>query len=39
MRADGLDGAAVSWVDYEEGIAQFGDVLMPMLVDAGLRTH
>ncbi len=37
MRDDGLDGAAVSWVDYEEGIDQFADVLSPMMVDAGLR--
>jgi len=37
MRADGLDGAAVSWVDYEEGIEQFGEVLAPLMADAGLR--
>jgi alkanesulfonate monooxygenase SsuD/methylene tetrahydromethanopterin reductase-like flavin-dependent oxidoreductase (luciferase family) len=37
MRADGLDGAAVSWVDYEEGIDQFGEVIVPLMRDAGLR--
>ncbi len=37
MRDDGLDGAAVSWVDYEEGIDQFHEVLGPLMVDAGLR--
>ncbi|MFN3258683.1 MAG: LLM class flavin-dependent oxidoreductase [Ilumatobacter sp.] len=37
MRADGLDGAAVSWVDYEEGIEQYGEVLAPLLAEAGLR--
>lgn len=37
MRDDGLDGAAISWVDYEEGIEQFGEVLAPLMVEAGLR--
>jgi len=37
LRADGLDGAAVSWVDYEEGIAQFDDELRPLMEQAGLR--
>jgi dimethylsulfone monooxygenase len=37
MRADGLDGAAVSWVDYEEGIDQFGEVIAPLMCEAGLR--
>jgi len=38
MRDDGLDGAAISWVDYEEGIDQFAETLGPLMVDAGLRT-
>jgi alkanesulfonate monooxygenase SsuD/methylene tetrahydromethanopterin reductase-like flavin-dependent oxidoreductase (luciferase family) len=38
MREDGLDGAAVSWVDYHEGIAQFGETLGPLMVEAGLRS-
>jgi len=37
MRDDGLDGAAVSWVDYEEGIDQFAETLGPLMADAGLR--
>ena len=37
MRDDGLDGAAVSWVDYEEGIDQFAETLGPLMSDAGLR--
>ena len=34
----GLDGAAVSWVNYDEGIRQYQDVLLPMLRLAGLRS-
>lgn len=37
MAATGLDGMAVSWVDYEEGIAQYDEVLRPLMVQAGLR--
>lgn len=37
MRDDGLDGAAVSWVNYEEGIDQFAETLGPLMVEAGLR--
>ncbi|MEL7029755.1 MAG: LLM class flavin-dependent oxidoreductase, partial [Pseudomonadota bacterium] len=33
----GLDGVTLSWVDYDSGLAQFSDVIMPMLRDAGLR--
>ncbi|MCG8443905.1 MAG: LLM class flavin-dependent oxidoreductase, partial [Caulobacterales bacterium] len=33
----GLDGVTLSWVDYDAGIAQFTDTLLPMLRDAGLR--
>jgi len=33
----GLDGVTLSWVDYDSGLAQFADVIMPMLQDAGLR--
>lgn len=38
MAADGFDGLALSWVDYEQGIQQFNDELLPLLVAAGLRT-
>ena len=37
MCDDGLDGAAVSWVNYEEGIDQFAETLGPLMVEAGLR--
>jgi alkanesulfonate monooxygenase SsuD/methylene tetrahydromethanopterin reductase-like flavin-dependent oxidoreductase (luciferase family) len=37
MRSDGLDGVAISWVDYDEGIAQVAEDLAPRLVAAGLR--
>ena len=38
MADAGLDGMAVSWFDYEEGVAQFADALQPLMVSAGLRT-
>ena len=37
MAADGLDGVALSWVDYTEGIEQYEQVLLPLLRAAGLR--
>jgi alkanesulfonate monooxygenase SsuD/methylene tetrahydromethanopterin reductase-like flavin-dependent oxidoreductase (luciferase family) len=37
MVDDGFDGLALSWVDYERGLAQFQDELLPLLIDAGLR--
>jgi len=33
----GLDGLALSWLDYEEGLAQYGTRIRPALVEAGLR--
>jgi FMNH2-dependent dimethyl sulfone monooxygenase len=33
----GLDGLTLSWVNYDDGLAQFGDKLLPMLRQAGLR--
>ena len=38
MAAAGLDGMAVSWIDYEEGIQQYDEELRPLLAEAGLRT-
>lgn len=35
----GLDGISISWVDYDYGLAQYAEVLRPMLIDAGLRQH
>ena len=33
----GLDGITITWVDYLDGLAQFDQVLRPMLVEAGVR--
>ena len=33
----GVDGLAVSWLDYATGIAQYDEVLAPLMVQAGLR--
>ncbi len=33
----GLGGAALSWVDYQEGIQQFDEQLRPLMIEAGLR--
>jgi FMNH2-dependent dimethyl sulfone monooxygenase len=33
----GLDGLALSWVDYHAGLAQFKRDLLPLMIEAGLR--
>ena len=33
----GLDGITLSWVNYEEGLTQFHNTLLPMMRQAGLR--
>ena len=33
----GLDGTTLSWVDYEAGITQFKDEILPLMIQAGLR--
>lgn len=35
----GLDGLALSWLDYRAGIAQYQQAILPLLVEAGLRKH
>ncbi|MFW6033605.1 MAG: LLM class flavin-dependent oxidoreductase [bacterium] len=35
----GVDAVAMSWLDYEAGIAQYHRTLRPLLADAGLRRH
>ncbi|MCK8671557.1 LLM class flavin-dependent oxidoreductase [Rhodococcus sp. HM1] len=35
----GLDGCTLSWVDYDEGIAQYQEQILPLLVEAGLRAE
>ena len=37
MSEVGLDGCTLSWVDYEQGIAQYAQQIHPLLVEAGLR--
>jgi len=38
LSAAGVAGVALSWLDYEAGIAQYDAVLRPVLEEAGLRT-
>jgi len=33
----GLDGVAITWNDYDEGLKQFEERLLPLMVEAGLR--
>jgi dimethylsulfone monooxygenase len=33
----GLDGLAISWDDYDEGLATYAEVVRPLLLQAGLR--
>ncbi len=37
LAATGLDGVALSWPDYEDGIARYQRDLLPRLREAGLR--
>ncbi len=37
FKAAGLDGVTLSWVDYLAGIEQYQALLLPRLVEAGLR--
>ncbi len=37
--AAGVEGMAVSWLDFREGIAQYDEEIRPLLVEAGLRTR
>jgi len=37
MSEAGMDGITLSWVDYDEGLAQFGEQILPLMVQAGLR--
>jgi alkanesulfonate monooxygenase SsuD/methylene tetrahydromethanopterin reductase-like flavin-dependent oxidoreductase (luciferase family) len=33
----GVNGAALHWVNYEEGIAQFNEQVLPLMIQADLR--
>jgi hypothetical protein len=35
----GIDGLAISWVDYDQGVAQYRDKLLPRMIQAGLRVR
>jgi hypothetical protein len=37
LRAIGVRGIALGWVDYLDGIREFNEKVMPLLVEAGLR--
>lgn len=37
LSATGVDGVNIIWPDYERGIAQLRDEILPLAVDAGLR--
>jgi alkanesulfonate monooxygenase SsuD/methylene tetrahydromethanopterin reductase-like flavin-dependent oxidoreductase (luciferase family) len=34
----GLDGIAITWNDYDEGLRQYEEWLLPLLIERGLRT-
>ncbi|MGF1662881.1 MAG: hypothetical protein ACFCVG_10525 [Kineosporiaceae bacterium] len=38
LSAAGVDGIALSWLDYEHSIDQYRTTLHPVLAEAGLRT-
>lgn len=34
----GMDGSTVSWVNFEEGLVQFREKILPVMIQAGLRS-
>lgn len=34
----GLDGTTLSWVNFEDGLVQFRQKILPLMIEAGLRT-
>jgi dimethylsulfone monooxygenase len=38
LHESGADGIALSWPDFDEGLTQMEQELLPLLVEAGLRT-
>ena len=34
----GLDGTTLSWVNFEDGLVQFREKILPVMIQAGLRT-
>jgi dimethylsulfone monooxygenase len=39
MSDAGVDGITVSWANYEFGLAQFRELILPLAIQAGLRPH
>ena len=39
MRDGGLDGMAISFCDYDEGVAEYEEKIRPLAVEAGLRSR
>jgi alkanesulfonate monooxygenase SsuD/methylene tetrahydromethanopterin reductase-like flavin-dependent oxidoreductase (luciferase family) len=37
LKAAGIDGIALSWVDYEQGVRDVNEKLLPLMRQAGLR--
>ena len=37
LSSAGLDGITVIWMDYERGIEEFRELVLPLAIDAGLR--
>lgn len=37
MSEAGMDGITLSWVDYESGLEQFQERILPLMIQAGLR--
>jgi dimethylsulfone monooxygenase len=37
LHAAGMDGLALSWPDFDEGLGQLEETILPRLVEAGLR--
>jgi dimethylsulfone monooxygenase len=35
----GIDGLAISWVDYHQGLSQYTDKIRPLMIEAGLRVN
>jgi alkanesulfonate monooxygenase SsuD/methylene tetrahydromethanopterin reductase-like flavin-dependent oxidoreductase (luciferase family) len=39
LQSIGVSGVGLSWVDYQSGLEQFNEQVLPMMVDAGLRKY
>lgn len=37
MHELGIEGAGLTWFDYETGVSQFNEQVVPLLIDAGVR--